>query len=206
MTYRQSGYDCRCSCSHNILKVVTGLNEVLKVPICACGVWAVINACVAFQANANQNWRLDCQSETILVAKYHRSAIRISDLLIISLAKILWIFHPMHGNVSIQPLNAHYTHISLGILFFLFWRFVHVKSGKPKIATEKKKLNQICTRVTHSFPYMKFINLFWHRCFRSNKFNMQLWCAPVCSVLSAYSGDWHTSKLMCRSNFGGKKN
>lgn len=133
-----AGYDCRCSCSHNILKVVTGLNEVLKVPICACGVWAVINACVAFQANANQNWRLDCQSETILVAKYHRSAIRIPDLLIISLGKIQWIFHPMHGNVSIQPLNAHYTHISLGILFFLFWRFVHVKSGKPKIATEKK--------------------------------------------------------------------
>lgn len=97
-------------------------------------------------------------------------------------------------------------YIPLWILIFAHFGFflfilcsLHGWNGKPKITTEQKnKLNQICTRVTHSFPYIKFINLFWHRCFRSNKFNMKL--CDVMHLHSAYSSDWHISKLSSRTH------
>lgn len=99
-------------------------------------------------------------------------------------------FHTFRFEYWFSPISA----------FFLFiFCSLHGWNGKPKITTEQKnKLNQICTRVTHSFPYIKFINLFWHRCFRSNKFNMKL--CDVMHLHSAYSSDWHISKLSSRTH------
>lgn len=114
-----------------------------------------------------------------------------------SLYTKLWLYNS-------ETLIVHSIHFALNIdfrafRFFLIFSSLHGRSGKPKITTEQKnKLNQICTRVTHSFPYIKFINLFWHRCFRSNKFNMKL--CDVMHLHTAHSSDWHISKLSSRTH------